>query len=85
MQRFATGGSGGGELALIPQPGVLEAHASGTGGVVLFMQNTERNEFGDAAGERRGGRNTGCVRGGLPLVLTLDASRVLQQVGKRWR
>ena len=77
---FVSGGSGGGELALIPQPGVLGAPASSTGGVVFSFRKIERSEFGDADWGGGCGRNTGCVKGGLPLVLTLDASRVLQQV-----
>ena len=40
----------------------------------------ERSEFGDAAWWGGGGQNKGCVKGGLPLVLTLDASLVLRQV-----
>ena len=40
----------------------------------------ERSEFGDATWWSVGGRIKGCVKGGLPLVLTLDASLDLQQV-----
>jgi hypothetical protein len=40
----------------------------------------ERSEFADATWWGGGGRSKGCVKGGLPLVLTLDASLVLQQV-----
>ena len=46
----------------------------------LFTRDIERNEFSDDARWWGGGRNTGFVKGGLPLGLTLDASRVLQQV-----
>ena len=48
----------------------------------LFTREIERNEFADDAWWWGGGRNTGCVKGGLPLVLTLDASRILQQVAE---
>ena len=65
---------------MIPQPGVLGAPASSTGGVVFSFRKFERSEFGDADWGGGCGRNTGCVKGGLPLVLTLDASLVLQQV-----
>jgi hypothetical protein len=77
---FATGGSGGGELALIPQPGVLGAQRAAQAGWSISTRKIERNEFGDAAWRWGGGRNAGCVKGGLPLVLTLDAACVLQQV-----
>ena len=65
---------------MIPQPGVLGASASSTGGVFFSFRKIERSEFGEVAWGGGCGRNTGCVKGGLPLVLTLDASRVLRQV-----
>jgi len=69
-------GSGDGELALIPQQGVLGAQRAAQAGGP-FTRDTERNEFAAAAWWGGGGQNTGCVKGGLPLVLTLDASRIL--------
>ena len=48
--------------------------------MVFSFRKIERSEFGEVAWGGGCGRNTGCVKGGLPLVLTLDASLVLQQV-----